>query len=196
MKAMKEFPDNFFELAIVDPPYGIGSFWAGGDTKKKDYRKNETDWNNNTPTKEYWDELKRVSKNQIVWGWNYYTEYLGNSDSLIIWIKDQSAPNYSHAEIAYSSFKHKIKYFRLSLLRHLEKRGDHPCSKPYNLYDWLLRNYAKDGDKILDTHLGSGSSAIAAHRLGFEFWGYEIDKDYYDAAVKRINLEKTKLTMF
>jgi site-specific DNA-methyltransferase (adenine-specific) len=198
MIGMARYPDKFFDLAIVDPPYGIGNFWEGGDTsaqgKIKRMRENEKDWNNETPKDDYWNELKRVSKNQIVWGWNYYTEYLGSSDSLIYWDKKMGAPNYSQGEIAWTSFNHKVKYYLLPLA--LDNRNrTHPCQKPIKLYRWLLHNYAKPGDKILDTHMGSQSSRIAAHQMGFDYWGWEIDKDYFEDGNKRFKEQTAQLKL-
>jgi len=189
MEGMAEYPDKFFDLAIVDPPYGIGAFWNGGDTtaqpKIKSLRQNERNWNSATPDKSYFLELKRISRNQIIWGWNFYTEYLGSSESLIFWFKNMGAPNYSNGEIAYTSFKHKIRYYRYDLALD-NKNRTHPCQKPIALYQWLLENYAKPGDILVDTHVGSASSLIAFEALGFEYVAWEIDKDYYEAAKKRL----------
>jgi len=188
MPALAKMQENEFELAIVDPPYGIGDFWKGGNSKAFGYRKNEASWDNDTPTKEYWDMILLKSKNQIIWGWNYYTEYLGNSDSLIFWNKRMGAPNYSQGEIAWTSFKHKIKIYDIS--RNSEKNGSlaiHPCSKPVKLYKKQISEYAKPNDRILDTHLGSGSIAIACWEMGFDLVGYELDKDYFDATCKRLD---------
>ena len=199
MEAMAEMPDKAFDLAIVDPPYGIGKFWCGGDTSDqyniKKLRSNETDWNQSIPTKQYFDELKRVSVNQIIWGWNFYTEYLGSSESLIFWFKNMGAPNYSNGEIAYTSFNHKIRHYHLDLAAN-NKNRTHPCQKPVALYRWLLDKYAKPGDKIFDSHLGSGSIAIACHELGFDLEGYEIDKDYYTAACDRLKRHQAQGKLF
>ena len=200
MEGMKEFPDNYFHLAIVDPPYGIGDFWKGGDTtaqhKINKLRKKEKSWNNETPKQSYWLELRRVSKNQIIWGWNYYTEFLGNSNSLIYWHKKMGAPNYSDGELAFTTFKHNIKTFVYPLAKD-NKNRTHPCQKPIALYIWLLENYTKSNkERILDTHLGSGSIAIAADKLGFDLWGYELDKDYYEGAVNRLSEHRKQLRLF
>jgi site-specific DNA-methyltransferase (adenine-specific) len=198
MEGMARYPDKYFDLAIVDPPYGIGSFWKGGSTSAQKninkIRKNEKEWNNEIPEEFYWNELKRVSKNQIVWGWNYYTKYLGSSESLIFWDKKMGAPNYSQGEIAWTSFNHKVKYFLLPLAIDNNNRT-HPCQKPIALYKWLLQNYAKQGDKILDTHLGSGSSRIAAYEMGFDFTAFELDKEYFDAQEKRYKAHIAQLKM-
>lgn len=198
MKAMEVITDNFFELAIIDPPYGIGI-----DGQKKEIKNgvqirkgHEFKGWDILPTKEYFNELKRVSQDQILWGANYYPEYLTKSKGWIVWYKGQMGLTMSDAELAYSSISEPTRVINIHRTHLWQEKPIHPTQKPIKLYEWLLMNYAKEGDKILDTHLGSGSSAIAAHRLGFEFWGFEIDKDYYDAAVKRINLEKTKLQLF
>ena len=199
MKALLQFEDNHFDLAIVDPPYGIGNFWQGGDTsaqnKIKLLRKNENNWNDDTPKSQYWNQLKRVSKNRIIWGWNYYTKELGSSESLIIWWKNLGAPNYSQCEIAMTSFSHKIKFYRYDLAKD-NKNRTHPCQKPIAIYKWLLKNYAKEGDLILDTHVGSASSLIACEDMGFKYVGYELDEDYYNSAMKRLKNHISQLKMF
>jgi site-specific DNA-methyltransferase (adenine-specific) len=192
MEAMKEMSDNQFDLAIVDPPYGID--WMnqvknpnkGKNWKKYDYK----EWDKNTPNKEYFDELFRVSKNQIIWGGNYMIEHLYSTPCLIIWDKMQE---FSGAvfETAWTSFTSPSKAFRMSRAEaYCNQNKIHPTQKPLKLYEWLLMNYAKEGDTILDTHLGSGSIAIACHNLGFDLTGYEIDKEYFEAAKKRIEQHK------
>jgi len=189
MELMARYKDNHFDLAIVDPPYGVGDFWKGGDTsaqrKINEIRKTENSWNDETPRQDYWNELFRVSKNQIIWGWNYYTEFIGNSNSLIYWHKKMGAPNYSDGELAYTSFNHNMKTFVYPLAKD-NKNRTHPCQKPISVYEYCLMNYAKEGDKILDTHLGSGSIAIACHNLGYDLTACELDKEYYDKAMKRL----------
>lgn len=193
MDLMKATADNHYDLAIVDPPYGIGNFRGGGDAGNKF---NQT-WNNNIPDLKYFTELRRVSKNQIIWGWNYYTQHLGSSESLVIWYKHLGAPNYSNGDIAITSFKHKIKIFDYPLMRGIKERGGfHPCEKPVTLYRWLLKNYAKAGQRILDTHGGSFSSAVACHMEGYEMDICEIDKEYFDAGVKRFKEATCQLKMF
>lgn len=190
MEGMGKFPDNYFDLAIVDPPYGVGKFWEGGDSKNFNYgrdRQQNKDWNEKIPSADYFQELERCTKHRIIWGWNYYTEHIGSSDSLIFWDKKMGAPNYSAGEIAWTSFNHKIRIYEKS--RNSERNGQlaiHPCQKPVQLYRWCLKNYAQTGWKILDTHVGSGSSLIACEWEGFDYVGFEIDADYYAAAVKRI----------
>jgi site-specific DNA-methyltransferase (adenine-specific) len=205
MEYMKGVPDKFFELAIVDPPYGIGEgnkknktrsgFTGFGENKKwvkaKDYGGGEFD--DSIPGKQYFDELKRISINQIIWGANYMVEYLPPSMGWIVWDKDNGDCDQSDCELAFSSFNRGLRKYKFKwqgLLRQNMKDKEeriHPTQKPVQLYKWVLKNYAKDGDKIFDSHLGSGSSAIAAYKYNFDFVGCEIDKDYYDAAVKRYN---------
>jgi|ADGO01.1.fsa_nt_gi DNA modification methylase len=185
MEAMKEFPDKFFELAIVDPPYNIVSQQKRGKGSRIDKTGKMNNWNNAKPPKEYFDELFRVSKNQIIWGANNFI--LPESEYFIVWNKMQTVENFASAEYAWTNVRKPAKMFNYSIHQHNIEKGDkiHPTMKPVKLYQWLLKNYAKPGDKILDTHLGSGSSRIAAYKMGFDFWGYEIDKDYFDAQEKR-----------
>jgi site-specific DNA-methyltransferase (adenine-specific) len=194
MEYMASLPDKAFDLAIVDPPYGLtDKITIGGGIRKKYNRK--YDWDNKTPNAEYFTEIKRVSKNQIIWGSNYFFEYLGNTRCVLIWDKIQEFSG-SDFEMAWTSFDSPAKSFRLSRIEAYGKGVIHPTQKPVALYKWLLTNYTKQGDRILDTHLGSGSSAIAAHDYGFDFVGCELDKDYYDAAVKRFNNHKMQTKLF
>ncbi len=195
MEAMKEMSDNQFDLAIVDPPYGIdlanmnmGVGNTPNATKIKNRKWKPKDWDKKTPTKEYFAELFRVSKNQIIWGGNYFN--LPPCKKFIIW--DKKIPkglSFSDCEYAWTSFKGANKMFRYSAYRNKSEKF-HPTQKPPSLYDYCLINFAKEGDTILDTHLGSGSIAIACHNLGFELTGYEIDKEYFEAAKKRIEQHK------
>ena len=206
MALMSRYPDNYFELAIVDPPYGIG---LDGDisirkpdrpsTWNKEDKYTRKDWDKGTPSDEYWTELFRVSKNQIVWGGNYFTDNLPVSKCWVFWDKmfDKTF-NFSHGELAWTSFDKQLLKYTIS--SKAETRGGkdriHPNKKPVALYKWLLQNYAKEGDKILDTHLGSGSIAIACHDLGFDLTACELDKDYFDAAVHRLEQHKKQLKLF
>ncbi len=198
VEAMKSYPDNYFDLAIVDPPYGIKRFEKpSGKTRfssSKLMQENGLTWDNK-PKQEYWDELFRVSKNQIVWGANNFI--MPPSEYFCIWNKQQTVDNFATAEYAWVSMglKKPAKIFDYSIHKHNQTDKIHPTQKPVALYRWLLQNYAKQGDKILDTHLGSGSSRIAADMEGFDFTGYELGKDYFDASVKRFNEYKlqTKL---
>ena len=196
---MKQFPDKHFDLAIVDPPYGIGydgakkTSGSHGGRKAHDFK----GWDSKTPNKEYFDELYRVSKNQIIWGANYMTEYLKPSMGWIVWRKDRGKFSSSDAELAYSSFQRALREYTKNPLVLVREGGTiHPTQKPVALYKWLLANYAKEGDKILDTHLGSGSSRIAAYDMGFDFYATELDKDYFEAQEKRFNDFKSQLKLF
>jgi site-specific DNA-methyltransferase (adenine-specific) len=189
MLLMSRYPDNYFDLAIVDPPYGIG---ISKNPVRQQHKKK--DWDNEIPLESYFNELKRVSKNYIVWGGNYFINYLSNSQGFIIWDKKQPENfSLSMCEFAYSTIQSPAKIFRYSVLSGGTKI--HPTQKPEALYKWILNKYAKEGEKILDTHLGSGSIAIACHDYKFELTACELDKEYYDAAVKRINnhIGQTKL---
>ena len=193
MTAMKEMPDKAFDLAIVDPPYGAGdtifdlSSVVGNETTNFENKK----WNNEIPLDEYWLSLFRVSKNLISWGGNYFTKNLPPSRGWIVWDKKyQGMYSFASAELAYTTFDRNIEMY--SWRKPYTKI--HPCQKPVDLYAWILKNYAKEGDKILDTHLGSGSIAIACYDMGFDLTGYEIDKEYFDAAVKRLENHKKQLT--
>lgn len=185
---MKKYNDKYFDLAIVDPPYGLGNRLSDGGGKLKDtpmkvLYKESSQWDV-APNKEYFDELFRVSKNQIICGANYFLEHLKSSRGIICWDKKQAMPTLSSWEFLWSSFDKPAKTFYGSST---DLNRFHPTQKPVELYRWLLANYAKSGDKILDTHLGSGSSRIAANDLGFDFVGYETDKNYFEQQEKRFN---------
>tara|TARA_R100000655_G_scaffold8418_2_gene22016 strand:- start:2115 stop:2753 length:639 start_codon:yes stop_codon:yes gene_type:complete len=212
MIALKEMQDNQFDLAIVDPPYGINmdeqkeSFSPSkkgfGNRHRKEWIKKE--WDNNIPSKDYFDELMRVSQNQIIWGGNYFIDFLINTRCCIIWDKMQEFSG-ADFELGWTSFGKSSKAFRMSRIEAYSNRNSktkdkfikiHPTQKPVKLYEWLLMNYAKEGDKILDTHLGSGSIAIACHNLGFDLEGYELDKEYFDAAKKRLEQHQAQKRLF
>jgi site-specific DNA-methyltransferase (adenine-specific) len=199
MELMSRYEDNYFDLAIVDPPYGIERFKKGfGTTRfKMDKRtaKNGIEWDSK-PSKEYWAELFRVSKNQIVWGANNFV--MPPSEYFCIWNKKQTVDNFATAEYAWVSMglKKPAKMFDYGINKHNHTNKIHPTEKPVALYEWLLMNYAKEGDKILDTHLGSGSIALACHNLGYDLTACELDKEYYNAAIKRINEHKQQIRMF
>lgn len=195
MEYMKSIPDKFFDLAVVDPPYGIGQDWK---KRNKGTFFVETSYKNNKiPDIEYFKELSRVAKDAIIWGYNYFTDILGSSNYLIIWDKksnNNTVFRYSKVEIAWTSKKIPANIVSIAwdgyrMGKETGKRKIHPHQKPIELYEWLFKNYAKSGDKILDTHLGSGSSRIAAYKLGFDFYGTEIDKYYFDAQEKRFREE-------
>jgi site-specific DNA-methyltransferase (adenine-specific) len=199
MELMAKYPDNHFELAIVDPPYGLGMDGTLGKASKKtkgfkfkakEYQKK--DWDNITPPQEYFEELRRVSKNQIIWGANYFTDKLPIIKNYIFWYKKGQSVDckFNEGEMAYLS-KGRTRMIDIwwngfGVINSGEERI-HPTQKPVRLYEWLLANYAKEGDKILDTHLGSGSSRIACRNLKFDFVGCELDKDYFDAAEFRLS---------
>lgn len=208
MEAMAELPDKFFDLAVVDPPYGIG-FGTFNRTNKnsagvrfKADRYKNGNWDECTPDAAYFIELQRVSVDQIVWGGNYYFNVLGNSKGLICWFKHQPVNNFSDCEYAWNSYDKPAKVFDFPYYGGLEGKTKatekiHPTQKPVALYDWIYKNYLPNGGKVLDTHLGSGSNRIAADKAGnIDFWGYELDKDYYEAQEKRWRDYKAQIRMF
>lgn len=198
MDYLRELDDNAFDLAIVDPPYALERFRKGiGQGDRHTVKTKSLEWNNNAPSEEYFEQLRRVSANQIVWGANNFE--MPKSEYFCIWDKQQTVDNFASAEYAWVSMglKKPAKVFRYSIHQHNSDKGKiHPTQKPVKLYQWLLENYAKPGQRILDTHLGSGSSAIAAHYFGCEFVGCELDKDYFDSAINRIEDETSQLDMF
>jgi site-specific DNA-methyltransferase (adenine-specific) len=192
MALMRRYPDKYFDLAIVDPPYGIGQDWKKRD---KGHKFAETTYKNESmPTRDYFDELFRVSKNQIIWGYNYFTNILGPTNYLIVWDKmcgNNKAIHYSKCELAYTSIRIPANIYSIIWNGYTrgKETGDkkiHPHQKPLLLYKKLLIDYAKPGYKILDTHLGSGSSAIACIDMGCDLTGCELDRDYYEGAMERI----------
>jgi len=197
MKLMSRYEDNHFDLAIVDPPYGINASQGVGLHSRRKFQKAKKEWDNKTPKQEYWDELFRVSKNQIICGANYFLEYLYSSKSFICWIKNNPAPNFAQAEFLWTSTNVNGKvYDSGKQIQHeimWEGGSIHPTQKPVKLYEWILMNYAKKGYKILDTHLGGGSIAIACHNLSFDLTACELDKEYFDSAMKRIKQHQAQL---
>lgn len=201
MEYMATVPDKYFDLAIVDPPYGMdrkmdGAGGAGRIMRK--WKRSEC-WDI-APTAEYWAELFRVSKNQIVWGANNFMPFLPPTTNFVFWDKHQPAPNFADGELAWTSFKGVCKKLDLPCFgAHGQDIAgkQHPTQKPRKLYDWLLTNYAKPDQRIFDSHLGSGSSAIAAHYFGCgEFVGCELDSDYFAASVERFKIETAQETLF
>jgi len=188
MELMARYEDNYFDLAIVDPPFGIGNFVQTNN------RGSEVEWNNNIPSETYFNELERVSRNRIIFGANYYNCFEENGGA-IVWIKNQPMPNFSKCVIASCSIHKKIEMYNQTWTNFAAKdrAGIHPCEMPISLYEWILMNYAKEGDKILDTHLGSGSIAIACHNLGYDLTACELDKEYYNAAMERLNNHTSQL---
>lgn len=206
MIGMARYPDKHFDLAIVDPPYGIGedglkNHSRGKLTKPTLYT--PKNWDNEPPKAEYFSELFRVSKNQIIWGANHFIERINkNSSCWLVWDKQNGDNDFADCELAWTSFGGAVRKFNFRWAGMLQgdmknkEQRTHPTQKPTKLYDWLIHNYAKQGDKILDTHLGSGSSRIAAYKGGFNFTGFEIDKEYFEAQEKRFNNFKAQLTLF
>lgn len=205
LPAMKLMKDNQFDLAIIDVPYGINMMDSDNKSRgklavAKDYKKLN---DSQSPNMEYFDELFRISKNQIIWGANHFiskTPY--DSSCWIVWDKDNGNNDFADCELAYTSFKtavRKFKYTWNGMLQEDMKNKEiriHPTQKPIALYKWLLKNYAKPNDTILDTHVGSGSSRIACWEMGFDFTGFEIDKDYWEAQEKRFQIVKNQQTLF
>ena len=199
MILMARYEDNHFDLAIVDPPYGIDVTKMTLGNGKKKINRGASHWDSATPTKKYFKELRRVSANQIVWGANYMTENLPPSMGWVYWDKGTGKNDFSDGELAYTSFNRALRAYKISWVGANANNGTpriHPTEKPIQLYEWLLMNYAKEGDKILDTHLGSGSIALACHNLNFDLTACELDKDYYNAAMKRLKQHQQQLTMF
>ncbi len=221
MQAMKDFKDNYFHLAIVDPPYALKmSSYRGPNSKgskKKGFGKNtkgnqykrlyeEKDWDNCRPDQEYFDELQRISRNQIIWGGNYFADMLPPSRGWIYWAKNKHHRNFNRfadGELAWTSFDKNLKQVDIPWIglgyinNEFKEKKNHPTQKPIPLYIWILENYTKSNkERIIDTHLGSGSIAIASDKLGFDLWGYEIDTDYYNGAVKRLEEHRKQLRLF
>lgn len=199
MELMSQYEDNHFDLAVVDPPYGIGADKAqnaGGE--KWGYKKyKETDWDSEIPKQEYWDELFRVSKNQIVWGGNYFTKYLKPSMGWIVWDKGQRDFSLADGEMAWTSMNKAMRIYECSRGKALSEHNKgggriHPTQKPIALYEWIFHKYVKEEKKILDTHLGSGSIAIACHYAKLQLTACEIDEDYFNQSIERIKNETSQ----
>jgi site-specific DNA-methyltransferase (adenine-specific) len=196
MELMARYEDNYFDLAIVDPPYGIGMGGGKFGNSKTDF-KQFAGSDECIPDASYFKEMIRVSKNYIIWGGNYMTEYLPPKSCFIVWDKVQPEKfSMAMAELAITSFNSPAKIFKQRIVGANKNGKIHPTQKPVKLYEWLLMNYAKEGDKILDTHLGSGSIAIACHNLGYDLTACELDPDYYAAAMKRIDNHKNQTRLF
>ena len=191
IEVMKRYEDNYFDIAIVDPPYGLDINSSGTHFKEKYEIK---DWDKATPNDEYFAELKRVSKNQIIWGGNYFLDRLGNCKCFIIWDKKIAEDmSFAMCEMAWTSFKNGAKIYNKTAT---QLNRIHPTQKPIGLYDWLIDRYAEKGQIILDTHLGSGSSRISANKAGLSFVGCEIDKDYFNAQEKRYKEFISQMRLF
>ncbi len=196
MDGMKQFPDKYFELAIVDPPYGIETRGHAQDRFRMGQSLEQV--NDSKPSAEYFKELMRISQNQIIWGYNHLSDMLPSCREFIFWYKHNPVVTFSDGELAWTSFQKTARCFDYMYFGGVnqEKPKVHPTQKPVALYKWLLTNYAKQGDKILDTHVGSASSLIACEDLGYDYIGFEIDKDYYTGAQKRIADFKAQVSMF
>jgi site-specific DNA-methyltransferase (adenine-specific) len=208
MELMAKTPDKYYELAIVDPPYGIGDWTSsvnvytsssGKIRREKRNDKKKVSWNESYPDINYYNELIRVSQNQIIWGANYYNSF-SDLGGAVIWYKGNINPVFSQCEIASLSFQKRVDYVNIDwqagFARRKEGETIHPCQKPVELYKWLLSRYAKPGDRILDTHGGSGSICIACHDLGFDLDWIELDEDYYRAAVERYKRHAAQNELF
>jgi site-specific DNA-methyltransferase (adenine-specific) len=200
MELMAKYEDNYFDLAVVDPPYGIDvnkmNLGDSSKRKKKDYKKDGKEWDLETPSQEYFDELVRVSKNQIIWGANYMIDKIKTpSMGWIYWNKKNGTSDFSDGELAFTSFNRALRSFEYHLSRDRDKRF-HPTQKPVYLYDWIFKNYATEGMKILDTHLGSQSSRISAHKNKMHFIGCELDPDYFADGNKRFDNYVSQLKLF
>lgn len=201
MRGMRDTPDNFFDLAIVDPPYGVsltGGRGNNGWTSKEHWAKAQHGWNEEVPSSDYFNELFRVSKNQIIWGGNYFN--LPPTKCILIWDKKQRDFSLADAELAWASFDKSIRIFdysRAAALSDNKSNGGkiHPTQKPIRLYKWILKNYAQTHFKILSTHVGSASDLIAFEDFGCDYVGYEIDKDYFETASKRLEQHKAQLRL-
>ena len=214
MEVMKTFKDKQFSLAIIDPPYGIGADEAQNKAAEQRIKSNgkskagrgyklykKSDWDSSIPSKEYFKELFRVSKNQIIWGGNYMTEFLKPSMGWVIWDKGQRGFSLADGEMAWTSFNKAMRIFEFSRASCIKSNNTgldkfHPTAKPIELYKWLLDKYAQQGDKILDTHFGSLSIGIACHDMKFDLTAIELDKDYYEQAKKRLINHQKQLTIF
>ena len=189
MDYMRQFPDKFFDLAVVDPPYGIDKAFT--KTSRIAKYGQTISVNDLKPTKEYFDELFRVSKNQIIWGYNHLSDMLNSCKEFIFWYKHQPVVSYADGELAWTSFCKTAKCFDYPYFGNInaDKIRIHPTQKPVALYAWIFKNYSRGGQKILDTHLGSGSSRIAAYKMGLDFYGCELDKEYFDKMEERFQQE-------
>jgi len=200
LAAMREMPDKAFSLAIVDPPYGIDINMNMGIRKGQKKKHADKGWDKSIPDKEYFDELMRVSVSQIIWGGNYFTDHIPVSSHWVYWDKCvPEALSFASGELAWTSFNGAMSCVRMQWSggHKIEKaEKQHPTQKPIALYKWLLQNYAKPGDTILDTHLGSGSSRIAAYDMGFDFTGYELDAEYFNASDVRFKNHISNLKLF
>ena len=197
MEYMATVPDKYFDLAIVDPPYGIGAENHAGSAENGWKQWDKKDWDSSIPNEDYFTELFRVSKNQIIWGANYFVEHLHKgTKGWVVWYKGQEGLTMSDAELAYSSFDCATRVVKINRVELLKDGTIHPTQKPIKLYKWLLENYTNENDLILDTHLGSGSIAIACHQMKRKLIAYEIDAEYYQKACKRFEEQTRQMALW
>ena len=197
LEAMRQMPDNAFDLAVVDPPYGVNRFLNNQPTRLNRYGSMATA-NDLKPTAEYFQQLFRVSKNQVIWGYNHLSDLLPTTKEFIFWYKHQCVETYSDGELAWTSFTKTAKCFDFPYYGAVgaDPNRIHPTQKPVALYRWIYQHYANPGDKILDTHLGSGSSRIAAYDAGLDFTGYEINKEFFDRQEERFARHTSQTNLF
>lgn len=197
MQLMSQYADNHFDLAVVDPPYGInaGKMNMGKGSRNETNKNIKKDWDSHIPSVDYFKELFRVSKNQIIWGGNYFIDYLTATRCFLLWDKKDYNSDFASHELAWTSFQKNTKCF-IRARNVGDEQKIHPTQKPVKLYDWIFQNYANDGDKILDTHLGSGSIAVASHYAGLHLTACEIDEDYFKQSVSRIERETAQQSLF
>ena len=207
MEGMKRYPEKYFDLAVVDPPYGIGRDKGFGGSRGFNGRGNpitsrkyQSEWDSTIPPKEYFDNLLKCSSNTLIFGGNFFSHLLPSGKHWVVWDKKNTMPTFGDAELIWTNIdRNSVKIYECEwngLLGKEKQPRIHPTQKPVKLYEWILLNYAKQGEKILDTHVGSGSSRIAAYKHGFDYVGFEIDKDYFEAQEKRFNEFKAQLTLF
>lgn len=201
MELMKRYPDNYFDLAIVDPPYGINAEQGANRKSRKQFKDKKAGWDSTAPEPEYFNELIRVSKNQIIWGANHFIELIPNANSKhwLVWNKKNPDRCFADAELAWGSQIDNVRILDLDRVQELNRSDNgkiHPTQKPTQLYRWILDKYAKEGDKILDTHLGSGSIAIACHDYKYSLTACELDTEYYNKAMERINNHVAQQKLF
>lgn len=202
MMAMRKIPDKYFQLAITDPPYGIGQDGQKlrVDEKKPKHGRKEhkrKSWDRNIPPEEYFRELERISENQIIFGGNYFVKHLkAGHKGWIVWDKGQHGLTMSDCELAYTSFDTPTRIVTINRVELLKENTFHPTQKPVKLHEWILQNYTKQGDRIIDTHAGSGASLVACHNMGFDFLGFEIDEEYYTKANERIKRAQAQISIF
>jgi len=209
MEYMAGCADKSFDLAVVDPPYGIGESNSDFESRCVSSQKwktarfitkyNRKNWDNEPPAEEYFQQLNRVSKDQIIWGGNYFIDHLRKTPCFIVWDKLNGGSDFADCELAWTSYKSATRKFTWlwnGFQKQTPEKRIHPTQKPIALYRWIFQHYAKPGQRILDTHLGSGSSAIAAHYAGLDFVGCELDQEYFDAATKRFKEETRQMSLF